>query len=274
MRYENNNELNQAFVAVLKPIARLFLRFGRGFREFSDLSKAAFVAVALKDYGVGGRPTNRSRIAAMTGLTRREISRIRTQIEAGEAYAIERGTPIREVIAGWQSDPDYLDASGMPAALPLTGKTGSFRALVRRYAGDIPEGAMRKELERVSAIDTVDDTLRLRFDDSDTVASERQMAAELRAGPYPLLTAIAHNQSVDDEDDRWPVANIGHTLVRKSDLPHVRQLVSQRLYGSTRHVSDLLSAYEQLEMDEKKKEPLVPVAAGVYYAEVQMDSDV
>ena len=62
----NVNGLNVAFLALLKPLARLFLCFDRGFREFAELSKTAFVAVASDDYGIGGRPTNSSRIAAMS----------------------------------------------------------------------------------------------------------------------------------------------------------------------------------------------------------------
>ena len=153
---DNNNKLNKSFLMLLQPLARLFLRFGRGYREYSDLSKAAFVIVASEDYGVHGRPTNVSRIAAMTGLTRKEISRIRTRINDGEAATTERGTPLQEVVAAWHSIDEFLDEDGEPAALPLTGGRGSFQALIKRSAGDIPEGAMRKELERNGAAEVVD----------------------------------------------------------------------------------------------------------------------
>ncbi|MGI9232675.1 MAG: DUF6502 family protein, partial [Woeseiaceae bacterium] len=149
MQERKNNTLNKAFLILLQPIARLFLRFGRGYREYSDLSKAAFVAVASEDYGVHGRPTNVSRIAAMTGLTRKEISRIRARLETGDGAKTERGTPLQELINGWQSNPEFLDHADKPAALSLDGGPGSFQALVKRFAGDIPEGAMRKELQRI-----------------------------------------------------------------------------------------------------------------------------
>ena len=68
MEHRNSNKLNAAFLLLLQPIARLFLRYGRGIKEFYELSKTAFVVVASEDYGVGGRPTNASRVAAMTGI--------------------------------------------------------------------------------------------------------------------------------------------------------------------------------------------------------------
>ena len=130
MQDDKNNKLNTTFFHLLRPIARLFLRFGRGYREYSDLSKTAFVSVASEDYGVHGRPTNVSRITAMTGLTRKEISRIRGRIERGEGVLLERTTPVREVIEGWRSDAEFLDENGEPAALPSAGNTGSFRSLI------------------------------------------------------------------------------------------------------------------------------------------------
>ena len=159
MQDAKNNKLNSTFLMILQPIARLFLRTGRGYREYADLSKAAFVAVASEDYGVHGRPTNVSRIAAMTGLTRKEISRIRARLKNGEGAVTERGTPLADIVAGWQSSEEFLDSEGEPRPLTLDGGRGSFQSLVKQFAGDIPEGAMRKELQRIGRARQVDDTL-------------------------------------------------------------------------------------------------------------------
>ena len=188
---EHPNKLNKVFFALLQPMARLFLRFGRGYREFSELSKAAFVAVAAEDYGVHGRPTNISRIAAMTGLTRKEISRIRKSIERCEAVGTERGTPLQEVVTAWRSRAEFLGKNGEPAALPLSGKRGSFSSLVRQFAGDIPEGAMRKELQRTGAARIVEKTILLCPVRPGSELAEREMARQLLAGPYPRLAALA-----------------------------------------------------------------------------------
>ena len=78
-----------AFFVVLKPIARILLRYGIGFREFAEVAKSAFVDVATAEYGIRGRPTNISRVAVMTGLTRKEVRRLRDQLQdADQAYTI------------------------------------------------------------------------------------------------------------------------------------------------------------------------------------------
>jgi hypothetical protein len=267
MQENKNNKLNQSFLMLLQPLARLFLRFGRGYREYSDLSKAAFVIVASEDYGVHGRPTNVSRIAAMTGLTRKEISRIRCRIQAGDAALTERRTPLQELVAGWCSNDEFLDDSGKPAALTLAGGPGSFQSLVKQFAGDIPEGAMRTELQRIGVAQCLGSSLVLSPPGPENGRAEDDMARRLRAGPYPLMAALAHNESVTRNGDVWPVETVGLRSIRASDVARVRKLVSLRLRAATTTIADLLDAYATLKSGDDSDEPTLAVSAGVFYCE-------
>jgi hypothetical protein len=273
MKDKKNNKLNKIFLALLKPLARLFLRYGRGYREYSELAKAAFVSVAAEDYGVHGRPTNVSRIAAMTGLTRKEISRIRKRIENSEAAVTERGTPLQEVLDAWQSTDEFLFCDGKPGVLPLHGGPGSFQSLVKQFAGDIPEGAMRKELQRIGAVEIVDETIRIAPTYAGDSQAEEEIACQLRAGPYPLLTALAHNESVYKGSDRWPLESVGQRSIRKADVRRVRKLVSVRLRAATTNIADLLDAYATLHKGEGKDTEMVGVSAGVFYVETPKVAD-
>ena len=68
MQDDTKQQILQAFLVMLKPIARLLLRYNIGFREFAEVLKVAMVDVATSEYGIRGRPTNISRVAVMTGL--------------------------------------------------------------------------------------------------------------------------------------------------------------------------------------------------------------
>ena len=207
---EHPNKLNNVFFALLQPLARIFLRFGRGYREFSELSKAAFVAVAAEDYGVHGRPTNVSRIAAMTGLTRKEVSRIRKRIDECKAAVTDRGTPLREVLSAWRLSDEFRGENGEPAILPLTGKRGSFQSLVRQFAGDIPEGAMRKELQRIGAVRIIGETIGLCPSSPGIGDAEERLARQLQAGPYTLLVTLAHDVANHNGNDARSFEAAGH----------------------------------------------------------------
>jgi len=131
----------------LKPIIRFLLRNRVTWDEFSELSKDIFVDVAREDYGIQQRPTNNSRVAMMTGLSRREVARIRDRLlESSEDPVGRRGNRISQVLSGWQVDNEFTDDTGHPKDLPATGPTGSLSALLKRYAGDLPHSALKKEM--------------------------------------------------------------------------------------------------------------------------------
>jgi hypothetical protein len=131
----------------MKPVIRFLLRNRITWDEFSEMSKDIFVDVAREDYGVQQRPTNNSRVSMMTGLSRREVARIRDRLlDRGEDPVERRGNRISQVLTGWHIDGEFTDSSGHPKALPATGTTGSLSALFKRYAGDLPHSALRKEM--------------------------------------------------------------------------------------------------------------------------------
>ncbi len=191
-RYDH---LNSILLKLLRPLARLFLHFGVSYREFCELSKTAFVAVASEDFGVHGRPTNASRIAAMTGLTRKDIGQIRRKIESGDSAQTDRQSPINEVLSAWCSADEFVDGRGQPRRLPLKGESASFESLVRQFAGDIPEGALRKELQRIEAIELADNTVRIRKEGLAKLEADKRQAGELLIEPYELLEAAARKVS-------------------------------------------------------------------------------
>jgi Family of unknown function (DUF6502) len=143
--------LRALFVAV-KPLARALLRAGIGYREFADVAKAAFIHEASKEFGLRGRPTNISRVAVMTGITRKEVKSLRDQNIQNSFSGSISESPASIVLSRWFSDSRFCDSSGDPKILSYDDVDDSFTQLIRTYAGDIPPGAMRSELKRVGAI--------------------------------------------------------------------------------------------------------------------------
>ena len=100
----------------------------------------------------------------MTGLTRKEIRAIRQFDGRSGAQAqsdIERLNPATIVLHAWYSDPEFLEDSGKPKSLLASGEGATFASLCKKYAGDIPAGAMLAELRRArSVVDEPGGTLR------------------------------------------------------------------------------------------------------------------
>ena len=133
MQEQQQKKVLDAFQLVLRPIVKILLRYGIGYNEFAETVKTAFVDVGSTDFGIRGRPTNISRVAVMTGLTRKEVRRLRLKIESGENTVNVKTTPITEILTRWHSENDYLDSRGRPSILPFSGESQSFSSLVKDF---------------------------------------------------------------------------------------------------------------------------------------------
>lgn len=257
----------EALFKALRPIARILLRSGIGYREFAEIAKTAFVDVSTADYGIRGRPTNISRVAAMTGLTRKEIKRVREKIEGGAPSEVYRRVPASDILHFWHSDPAYLDADGRPLELDFEGDVPSFASLVRKYGGDIPPGAMRTELKRVGAVD-VGDTGRLkvtRRDFSYLGASDKVIAGF--NGVSALASTVAHNSGLEDGAGQpFVQRSVVTRHVRSEDMKNLRRVATDRLSQFCESMDDLFGAYETLHSDGLE-ERRATIGVGVYYFE-------
>lgn len=266
MRDDIQTQILGAFLVVLKPVARILLRFGIGFREFSEIAKTAFVDVASSDFGIRGRPTNISRVAVMTGLTRKEVKRIRDKISSGEEKLSVRTTPLCEVLHKWHAEEDFLDKSGRPATLRFSGGDNSFTGLVRKFGGDIPPGAMRTELKRVGAIQEDDEGNLTVVRRSVTPSGQHDnLVAALAHSAYPLLSTIAHNIHTDDANERWAQFTAFTQAVKSSDVPRLRRISFDRLVEATESFDDLFMAYESLNEAADDIKDRNTIAVGVFY---------
>jgi len=276
MQNDIQQQILGALLLVLRPIARALLRTGIGYREFAEISKTAFVDVAGKDYGLRGRPTNISRVAVMTGLTRKEVRRIRDKTEVGDVTGVKRLTPMGQVLHRWFTENDFLTKDGKPLVLDFDRGDVSFATLVKRFGGDIPPGAMRTELKRIKAIEELDDG-RVRALKRSVVGLEdhEKLISGLAHVLYPAALTMAHNTSAESEAEAWTHLSASTQSVRKNDLSRIRRVSSDRAAAFVESIDDFLAAYETLYDFDTESDTQKAVGIGVFYFEEdKTDSDV
>lgn len=244
-------EILKAFFLVLKPMARILLRFRVGYKDFNEIAKAAFVDVASADYGIRGRPTNISRVAVMTGMTRKEVRRIRNSLASGEDVVQVRHGPLQQLIRKWFVDERFLDANGQPATLAFHGKGATFEELVRATGGDIPPGAIRTELKRTGAVvESADGSLTLAERSFRPAKAHAGLVGALVRCVYPLMANIANNTNPDYGVCRYPVT-AAHTLAaRKREVPRLRRISAKRITDFAASMDDVFISYEMLRDDD------------------------
>jgi hypothetical protein len=149
------HDLVRAVRAILRPLVRQLIAHGVTFPAFNRLAKEVYIDVGTRHFTLPFKKQTDSRVALVTGITRKEIGQIRRgQVTPpSEAVHLDYGIATR-VIGRWVSEAAYLAADGNPRALPYEapGGAASFVGLVDEIGGDIPPRAVLDELIRVGAV--------------------------------------------------------------------------------------------------------------------------
>jgi len=264
MANQIQEKLLDGVFGVVCSIARIFLRYSLGYREFSDISKAAFVQVATDDYGIRGRPTNISRVAVMTGMTRKEVKRIRDLGHGfGDAF-LSRRNPLAELLHYWNTDAEYCDSEGDPKALPFEGSDISFWSLVRRCAGDIPPGAMRTELKRVGAVhETPDGLLNVVTREHFPKDAKGRLLIGINHGLRQLSATVAFNSDPNQAVTRSQKF-VDSPMISKRLLPELQKELDRKIMEFAVSIDDRFSEVER-ESKESSDDDLVSIGVGIYF---------
>lgn len=213
----------RALLQVLEPIAGFVLDSGLSAAEMRTILLQAIVKSAVsKQLEVSDR-VNLSGIAAITGISRSEVSRIvksshhsNSEREEGQFQSTNR------ILAAWHDDPKFIAPDGQPADLPLYGRGASFESLARKYGLGLPTRAVLDELVRFGAVELLSDQ---RIRTKTSMAIERGMSARVVKGfgdrASELLCTMLHNMR--EPDDPKFIASVTESAVPISTLPLFRK---------------------------------------------------
>jgi hypothetical protein len=146
---------------LLVELAAALLPHGVTPSGFSRLAREAFVEAAADRSRLRNGRINHSKVAAITGLPRRQISRILNRQAVGVALDRKARTPTERVVQGWLTDRRFISRQGQPKSLG-TGRASAFWLLVKEYGGDISPRAVLEELTRSRVVRNVGGRLELR----------------------------------------------------------------------------------------------------------------
>ncbi len=240
---------------MLRPLARILLRYELSHGEFAELSKRSYVDVVYRYFSIPNRKKTYSRAAVLTGLHRKDIVRL-ANLGDDEVVqskgAINRAT---RVIGGWLGDPDFLD-NGQPKALPLKGPGTSFELLVARYSGDITARAVLDELIRVGAVTKQDKhTVCLNHHGYIPENSEQEKIDIFSTHVADLLSTAAHNLGCDKKETRF------QRQVTYVDLPE-SVITDFQLYSHEKNLELLLDFNKWLAVKKESVKPAPGEATG------------
>jgi hypothetical protein len=142
-----------AFRQLLQPLVRVLIRSGVSYGELGEVLKTVFVEVAGRDFDLPDRKTSLSRMAILTGLTRKEVAKQQEILISGELDVDSNLNRVTRVLEGWHADPNFTGPYGVPKELPFeSADSTNFTALVRKHSGDMAPRAMLDEQMRLGTV--------------------------------------------------------------------------------------------------------------------------
>lgn len=271
MKTKQSQALADATLHLLRPLVRILLRNNVSQHTFAEWAKQAYVDVANAEFGIEGKKQTISRIAILTGLTRKEVQRLLQRPPHGEQSRGEEYHRAARVITGWVRDPEFGDGKGHPHPLRMDGKRSSFSELVKRYSGDMPVRAMQDELLRVGAVKKLkDDRICLLSRGYIPQKSSIEKLNILGTDTADLIATIDHNLYVKPSDPRFQ---------RKVMYDNVSVEAAQEFHIlAAAHAQELLEVLDRwLSHRDHDVNPLskgtgrARVGLGVYHFEERLD---
>ncbi len=265
-----DNPIRKAIISACRdlmiPIARFLLRYGFSYKEFEEIAKWAFVKVATDEYGLRRRITNVSRVAVMTGLSRKEVTNIRNAMRCSKQLDMDAHMSLpSRLLSIWHQDVDYLDCSGSPIDLPFEGAPKSFTALVRKCSTDVPPGAILGELARGGAIvESQNGMLQVASRRFVPLRSDVAMIYRFGQRIRDLATTIDCNLHVEPGPIRRFESTADNMRIREDSLPKLRRLTVEHGSKFLESVDEWLSASSIGEASDSDADG-VRVGVGVYF---------
>jgi hypothetical protein len=223
--------LLETLETLFEPLARLLVEHGVSSRQAERLLRAVYVREVGKASATPGKRPNASRVALVTGVDRREVTRIlKARHKPGEVN--DHRYRVNRVLAGWHSDATY-SSGGRPRLLPVKAtknrdyKRSNFWALAKRYAPGIYPGLILSELIRAGAVEELENgRLRVRAREYGAAEFSRESVSELGARGRDLIRTMLNNAT--EASGPRICRTVETTNIDPKFLPLIRNLFANR----------------------------------------------
>lgn len=254
---------------VLRPIVRQAIGHGVSYPAFTRILKSLYVDVADDSFQLSFKRQTDSRVALLTGITRKEIAGLRKRrADAADAVDIEDSVATF-AIGRWMAGPPFATPDGVPRRLRYESddpRQATFSELVRSLSVDIPVRAVLDELIRLGSVvlDAGGEVELVREAHIPASGIEGKLAI-LGADPAELYSTIAHN--IEEPDAAWLQRKVSYDNIGSEALDALRDEARRSGEEFVRRANALLSSYDRDRRADAPGGRRSRAAIGVYYFE-------
>lgn len=261
------NVLHASVSRILTPLIRILLRNGVSVDAFVEISKQVFVNVTEKDLAIPGKEQTTARIATLTGLSRKEVLRLRSIKDNGQRLALEHHNRASRVISAWAREPEFHDKPGHPVALPFDGEQKSFTTLVKKYSGDITARTILEELIHSGAVSMLKDgRIKLVTNTYIPKSNDVEKVKILGTDVTDLIAAIDHNLSCPPEDVFFQ-RKVWYDNIPEEYIKKVKKQIVKKGQTAIENIDREMTKYDRDSNPDIKGKGRKRAMIGIYYYE-------
>jgi hypothetical protein len=265
--------LIQTIVKILRPLVQILLKNGISYGTFSDIAKWVYVETASEEFGIKSRKPSISRISVLTGLSRKEVKRVKELPVPGDAEYAERYNRAARVIAAWRREAEFSTPEGKPMELPIIGEGPTFAELVKKFSGDLPHRAILDELVNAGMVEKAADNCVRLLNRSYIPAKDQGMKLHiLGTDVSDLISTIAHNLEAD-EPQRFFQRKVSYDNLPREVLPAFHAMAALSSQKLLEDLDKFLAANDRDANPEINGSGRHYAGLGIYYFEKPYDPE-
>lgn len=254
---------------LLRPLVRLLLRNGVPFKAFAEFARKVYVEVARQDFALEGKKPSISRVSVLTGLTRKDVSRLMAEADPVSEEVLLRYNRSAQVLTGWLRDERFQDERGEPRGLAFE---PDFQVLCRAFSGDMPARAVLDELLRVGAVvRRPDGRIEMQARGYVPRTDEREKLHILGSDVADLIASIDHN--IRKSDEPFFQRKVAYDNLQVEFLPQLRRLARSEGQALLERLNDEMQGHDADVHPELPGEHGRRAMIGIYYYESENDHE-
>ena len=222
----------------LRPVARFCLRHGIKLQDVVECLKTVLLDVAREQLPEG-KATD-SRLSIMTGVHRKDVVRLgNPDLEAPRSLDL-----VSRVLGQWQGDPEYCTKGKQPRALSFGSDGSDFSNLVRKVSKELNPATVLFELERVGAVDSSGNKLKLAIDIYTPEGDLESGFKIFSEDSGDLLSAVEENLLRKNETPNLHVRT-EYDKVRADAIPEIRRFLLREGHLLHEKARSFLASHDQ-----------------------------
>lgn len=271
MESSHKIRLARAVVGILRPLIQLLIRHEFTHSDLNEIIRQTYVEVAYDKFHIPEQEMTISRVAVLTGLSRKEVVRFRDALKNNEALLKQKPNRAQRVVHGWLSDKEFLDKNNNPIELPIKNKKAgkeyaSFVALVKRYSGDITYGIVLQELNYINVTDQPNPkTVRLVNSAYVPRKDELEQVRVITTSVSDLFNTAMHNIDAAEKDMRFQ-RQVIYTDINEELVDDFKALTLEKSAPLIQELNKHL-AISKTDSEKAPKPNQKRLGFGIYYIE-------